>query len=111
VSLKYGWQALLGGGVELEVGRASALVRFVPNPDLDRSQSWALVTGISGALRGPWSARADYIQGKYSDQSVFAGQRSRVATFTLGWRAPAHFELSGGYKVAHRPVRDDSGPF
>ena len=111
VSLQYGWQALLGGGADLEVGRVSALVLIIPNPDLDRSQSWALVTGVSGTVRGPWSARADYIHSRYSDQSVFAGQSSRVATFTVGWRAPSHFDLAAGYKVAHRPVRNDSGPF
>lgn len=111
VSLQYGWQALLGGGAELELDRVSALVLLIPNPDLDRSQSWALVTGVWGPVYGPFSARADYIRGKYSDVSSFAGQTSDVATFTLGWRAPAHFELSAGYKVAHRPVHDDSGPF
>ena len=111
VSLVYGWQALLGGGVELELDRVAALVLLIPNPDLDRSQSWALVTGIWGTIHGPFSARADYIHGKYSDQSSFAGQTSNVATFTLGWGARAHFELSAGYKVAHRPVHNDSGPF
>ena len=111
VTLAYGWQALLGGGAELELDRVAALVLLIPNPDLDRSQSWALVTGISGTVHGPFSARADYIYSKYSDQSSFAGETSSVATFSLGWRAPAHFELSAGYKVAHRPVRDDSGPF
>jgi hypothetical protein len=111
VSLKYGWQALLGGGAELDLDRVSALVLLIPNPDLDRSQSWALVTGIWGTVHGPFSARADYIRGRYSDVSSFAGQTSNVATFTVGWRAPAHLELSAGYKVAHRPVRNDSGPF
>ena len=52
VSLKYGWQALLGGGAELDLDRVEALVLLIPNPDLDRSQSWALVTGVSGTVHG-----------------------------------------------------------
>jgi len=111
VSLKYGSQALLGGGAEVETDRVSALALLIPNPDLDRSQSWALVAALSARVHGAFSARADYIYAKYSDQSTFVGETSRVATFTAGWRAPAHLELSAGFKVARRPVHDDSGPF
>ncbi len=111
VSLNYGWQGLLGGGAELDLGRASALVLLVPNPDLDRSQSWALVTSLSGAVHGPFTARADYIHGKYSEESVFFGQSSDVATFTLGWRVSEFVQVSAGYKLVHRPTVSDSGPF
>jgi tetratricopeptide (TPR) repeat protein len=111
VALEYGWQALLGGGVDLSGDRISGQFLLIPNPDLDRSQSYAVVAGIWGTLRRPIEGRADYIYGKYSEESVFAGQKAHVWTWTLRWRARSHLELSAGYKVARRPVRDASGPF
>lgn len=111
VTLGYGWQALLGGGVDLSSGGVSGQVLVIPNPDLDRSQSYAIVTGVSGPLYGRVDGRANYLYGKYSDQSVFAGQSAHIWTFALNWRAPNHFDLSAGYKVGRRPVRNASGPF
>ena len=111
VTLEYGWQALLGGGVELSGDKISGQLLVIPNPDLDRSQSYMIVAGIWGTLRRPIEGRADYIYGKYSEESVFAGQKAHVWTWTLRWRARSHLELSAGYKVARRPVRDASGPF
>ncbi len=111
LTLDYGWQALLGGGVELSSGGVSGQLLLIPNPELDRSQSYSLIVGLTGPLYRGIGGRADYIHSKYSDQSVFAGQTANIWTFGFKWRAPKRVELSAGYKVARRPVRDDSGVF
>jgi hypothetical protein len=111
VTLEYAWHALIGGGLELNVDGLSWVVLAIPNPELDHSQSWALVTSLAARLHGPFSARADYIRGKYSDESWFRGQTSHVTTLTLGWQASSQIRLSAGFKVARRPSADDSGPF
>jgi tetratricopeptide (TPR) repeat protein len=111
VALRYGWHTLLGAGAEVDLGRASGVLLFIPNPDLDHSQAYSVVTGLAGRLHGPLAGRADYIYSRYSDQSVFAGQKSHVATATLRWRYSSAVELSAGFKVARRPIRSDSGPF
>ncbi len=109
--LQYGSQTLLGGGADLDLGRASALLLVIPNSDLDHSQAYSIIAGVGGTLHGAFRGRADYIHNKYASESVFSGQTSNVATFTLSWRAPSRLELSTGYKVAHRPIRNASGPF